>query len=120
MARKIKIVIYIIVVIFSVFLIAKAIKQESGANPEILDKVVILDEAKVLPENEGKLVLVSGKLKASEVFKDNTFGIELDTFRVNKIVEMYQYKSGKGKGVKEVDLYQKWDYKGSQEGIKTV
>ena len=94
MARKIKIVIYIIVVIFSVFLIAKAIKQESGANPEILDKVVILDEAKVLPENEGKLVLVSGKLKASEVFKDNTFGIELDTFRVNKTVEMYQYKAG--------------------------
>ena len=66
MTKKIKIVIYIIVVIFSVFLIAKAIKQESGANPEILDKVVILDEAKVLPENEGKLVLVSGKLKASE------------------------------------------------------
>ncbi|MFR5765289.1 MAG: hypothetical protein ACLUF5_01650 [Clostridia bacterium] len=92
--KKIKIVIYIIVVIFSVFLIAKAIKQESGANPEILDKVVILDEAKVLPENEGKLVLVSGKLKASEVFKDNTFGIELDTFKVNKIVEMYQYKAG--------------------------
>lgn len=94
MAKKIKIVIYIIVVIFSVFLIAKAIKQESGANPEILDKVVILNEAKVLPENEGKLVLVSGKLKASEVFKDNTFGIELDTFKVNKIVEMYQYKAG--------------------------
>ena len=94
MAKKIKIVIYIIVVIFSVFLIAKAIKQESGANPEVLDKVVILNEAKVLPENEGKLVLVSGKLKASEVFKDNTFGLELDTFRVNKIVEMYQYKAG--------------------------
>ena len=67
-----------IVVIFSVFLIAKAIKQESGANQKILDKVVILNEAKVLPENEGKL-------KASEVFKDNTFGLELDTFRVNKI-----------------------------------
>jgi len=94
MAKKIKIVIYIIVVIFSAFLIAKAIKQESGANPEILDKVLILDEAEVLPENEGELVLVSGKLKASEVFKDNTFGIELDTFRVNKIVEMYQYKAG--------------------------
>ena len=94
MAKKIKIVIYIIVVIFSVFLIAKAIKQESGANPEVLDKVVILNEAKVLPENEGKLDLVSGKLKASEVFKDNTFGLELDTFRVNKIVEMYQYKEG--------------------------
>ena len=94
MAKKIKIVIYIIVVIFSVFLVAKAIKQESGANPEVLDKVVILNEAKVLPENEGKLVLVSGKLKASEVFKDNTFGLELDTFRVNKIVEMYQYKEG--------------------------
>ena len=93
MAKKIKIVIYIIVVIFSVFLVAKAIKQESGANPEVLDKVVILNEAKVLPENEGKLVLVSGKLKASEVFKDNTFGLELDTFRVNKIVEMYQYKA---------------------------
>lgn len=91
MAKKIKIVIYIIVVIFSVFLVAKAIKQESGANPEVLDKVVILNEAKVLPENEGKLVLVSGKLKASEVFKDNTFGLELDTFRVNKIVEMYQH-----------------------------
>lgn len=94
MAKKIKIVIYIIVVIFSVFLVAKAIKQESGANPEVLDKVFILNEAKVLPENEGKLVLVSGKLKASEVFKDNTFGIELDTFKVNKIVEMYQYKAG--------------------------
>lgn len=53
-----------------------------------------MNEAKVLPENEGKLVLVSGKLKASEVFKDNTFGLELDTFRVNKIVEMYQYKEG--------------------------
>ena len=46
-----------------------------------------MNEAKVLPENEGKL-------KASEVFKDNTFGLELDTFRINKIVEMYQYKAG--------------------------
>ena len=29
-------------------------------------------------------------------------------------------RAGKGKGVKKVDLYQKWDYKGSQEGIKTI
>ena len=93
MAKKIKIIIYIIVVIFSVFLVGKAIKQENGANPEILDKVVILEEAKVIPENEGKLILVYGRPKASKTFKDNKFGIELDTFRVNKIVEMYQYKA---------------------------
>ena len=55
MAKKIKIVIYIIVVIFSVFLIAKAIKQESGANPEILDKVVILNEQKYFQKTKVNL-----------------------------------------------------------------
>lgn len=55
MAKKIKIVIYIIVVIFSAFLIAKAIKQESGANPEILDKVLILDEAEYFQKTKANL-----------------------------------------------------------------
>lgn len=91
MSKKIKIIIYIIVILLVVFLATKAMKQNDGTKPEILDKVVILEEAKVFPENEGKLVLVPGKLETDYYLIDDELDLEIDSCKAQRKVEMYQY-----------------------------
>ena len=103
MNKKIKVIIYLIVVAVVIFLSLKALKQDNGIKPEILDNVVILDEAKVLPENEGKLVLISGKVETDYYLTDDDLGLELDTCKAKKSVEMYQYT------IKNDELDYKWD-----------
>ena len=70
-----KIILIIIVIYFTVFAFIN-INKEKDMNKEILKEVVYVTDGKVIPENEGKLVLVSGKIDY-----DNLVGfIELENF----------------------------------------
>lgn len=103
MNKKTKIIIYVIVAIVALALATKALKQNDGIKPEILDKVVILNEAKVSPENDGKLVLISGKLETDYTLTDEDLGLQIDSCKAERKVEMYQY------AIKNDTLDYKWD-----------
>mgnify|MGYP004654065465 FL=1 len=53
--------------------------------------VISVESDKVLPENEGKLVHVSGKLVSDATLTDPEFGISVKGIRLIRKVEMYQW-----------------------------
>jgi hypothetical protein len=54
--------------------------------------VVDIDAARVDPANEGKLVHLTGDLKAEQPLRDQEFGVSADGLRLVRRVEMYQWK----------------------------
>ena len=82
-----KIILAVIVIYFIVFAFIN-INKEKDMNKDILGKVVYVTDGIVNPKNEGKLVLVSGKIDYDNLV---TF-IELENFssiKVNRKVEDY-------------------------------
>lgn len=82
-----KVILAIVIVYFAIFAVIN-INKEKNYNKEILDQVVYVTDGKVNPENEGKVVLVSGKIEYDELV---TF-LELDSFetiKINRKVEDY-------------------------------
>ena len=75
-----KIILLAIVIYFSVFAVIN-INKEKDYNQEMLDKVVIVTDGKVDSKNEGKLVLVSGKIKSDNLVSF----LELEDFSTIKI-----------------------------------
>ena len=89
-----KIILIIIVIYFTVFAIIN-INKEKDNNQKILEEVVYVTDGKVKEENEGKLVVVTGKISYDELV---TF-LELEDFgsiKMKRTVEDY---------VKEEDGY---------------
>ena len=75
-----KVILAIVVIYFTVFAFIN-INKEKDMNKELLDKVVYVTDGIIDSKNEGKLVLVSGKIKY-----DNLVGfIELENFGTIKI-----------------------------------
>ena len=83
-----KIILVIIVINFSIFAVIN-VNKEKNINSEMLKKVVYVTDGKVDSKNEGKLVLVSGKISydnlVSFIELDDSFG----TIKINRKVEDY-------------------------------
>jgi hypothetical protein len=77
MAKKIGGIILIVCALFTAFLGIKAAGNAPG-NQEIIKDAVYVADGKVLPENEGKVVIVNGTLDAPLPFIDEQTGIELN------------------------------------------
>ena len=84
-----KIILIVVVVYFIIFAIIN-VNKEKNYNKDILEQVVYVKDAKVNPENEGKIVLVSGKIEydnlVSFIELDENFG----TIKINRKVEDYK------------------------------
>jgi len=59
---------------------------------EVERDLVVLESATVMPENEGKPVLVSGKLSVKGELKDNDFSVAVKAPKLNRIVYMFQWE----------------------------
>ena len=86
MGKKIGGIILIVCALFTAFLGIKAAGNASG-NQEIIKDAVYVADGKVLPENEGKIVIVNGTLEAPLPFVDEETGIELDSIVAYRHVE---------------------------------
>ena len=64
---------------------AQALKQGAAS-------VISVQADKVLPANEGKLIHVSGMLTTEDTLTDGVFGITIKGIRLERKVEMYQWK----------------------------
>lgn len=80
--KNIKKIIYIVVLVITLIGAVLVFTNETSKKRlnEIKNEVVVLKEPKVLPENDGKLVLVTGRVTAKEKeLKDKDFGINVKT-----------------------------------------
>ena len=64
--------------------------------------VIDVDAARVDPANEGKLVHVSGEMKAGVQPRDPEFAVTADGLRLVRKVEMYQWKEEKKTETKKI------------------
>ena len=86
MGKKIGGIILIVCALFAAFLGIKAAGSASG-NQRIINDAVYVADGKVLPENEGKVVIVNGTLEAPLPFVDEETGIVLDSIVAYRRVE---------------------------------
>ena len=101
MAKKIVGIVLIVCGLFSAFLGLKAMSQAPEA-AEKLEAAVYVADAKVYPENEGKVVIVPGKIDA-EPLVDTETGLELPTIKASK-------QSWYAVGVKSADVGYDWSW----------
>ena len=93
-----KIILLILVVYFSIFAVIN-VNKEKKINKDILDKVVYVLDGKLDKKNEGKLVLVSGKISYDNLV---TF-LELENFSTIKITRKVEdYKKVEEDGETEL------------------
>ena len=93
MAKKIGGIILIVCALFTAFLGIKAAGNTPG-NQEIIKDAVYVADGKVLPENEGKVVIVNGTLDAPLPFVDEETGIELNSIVAYRRVEKARVELG--------------------------
>ena len=101
MSKKIIGIVLIVIGVFTAFLGVKAMNQAPEA-AEKLEAAVYVADAKVYPENEGKVVIVPGKIDA-EPLVDTETGLELPTIKASK-------QSWYAVGVKSADVGYDWSW----------
>lgn len=81
-------------IIFVIIAIILAIVGFSSTNTskqtDAISKAVYVEDGKVLPENEGKIVIVPGKLEAVTPLVDEITGVELPGVIAKRTVERYE------------------------------
>jgi len=86
----------IILLVLGVALIALGIKNfaDLPGQSDVLEAAVYLDEAVILPENEGKMVIIHGKPEMTAPAYDEELGLTLDTIKAYRYAEEYKLTSG--------------------------
>lgn len=59
---------------------------------EVGSKAVTVETGSVLPENEGKVVHMTGEVTVEGALKDGKFGVEAPAVKLRRTAEMYQWK----------------------------
>lgn len=101
MGKRIVGIILVIAALGTVFLGIKA----GGAAPEnkkIIESATVVSDGRVLPENEGKVVIVTGTLEAPLPFADPETGVLIDTIAAHRYVEKARVELG---GDDEEDIW---------------
>ena len=85
----------IILLVLGIALIALGIKNFANlpGQSDMLEAAVYLDEAVILPENEGKMVIIHGKPEMTAPAYDEELGLSLDTIKAYRYAEEYKLTS---------------------------
>ncbi|MBP3452972.1 MAG: hypothetical protein J6M20_04575 [Clostridia bacterium] len=85
----------IILLVLGIALIALGIKNfaDLPGQSDVLEAAVYLDEAVILPENEGKMVIIHGKPEMTGPAYDEELGLSLDTIKAYRYAEEYKLTS---------------------------
>ena len=85
----------IILIVLGVALLALGVKglMDIPGQQAMLNAAVYLDEPVVLPENEGKLVIIHGKPEMTAPAYDEELGLTLNTIKAYRYDEEYKLKS---------------------------
>lgn len=91
-------IIGVILIIGGIFFASLAVKALVSA-PQSYEKIraaATIKDGRVLPENEGKLVVVSGTLKPTEQLQDPITGVKLPGVTAKRTVWTYKQDTGSG------------------------
>ena len=91
-------IIGVILIIGGILFASLAVKALMSA-PQTYEKIktaVTIKDGKVIPENEGKLVVVSGTLKPAEQLQDPITGVKLPGVTAKRTVWTYKQDTGSG------------------------
>lgn len=90
-------IILIIVIAYFAIMGVKNINKEKSTNSDILKKVTVVSDGKIDPANEGKLVLVCGKISFDGKIAFEELDEPINSFKVSrKVEEFFEYaKDGK-------------------------
>jgi len=85
----------IILLVLGIALIALGIKNfaDLPGQSDVLEAAVDLGEAVILPENEGKMVIIHGKPEMTAPAYDEELGLTLDTIKAYRYAEEYKLTS---------------------------
>ena len=85
----------IVLLVLGIALIALGVKNfvELPGQKAALEAAVYLDEAVILPENEGKMVIIHGKPEMTAPAYDEELGLSLDTIKAYRYAEEYKLTS---------------------------
>lgn len=83
------IIVLVVIVFYFTFMGNKNINKEKADNEKILDTVVYVEDGKIDPANEGKLVLVSAKYEFDGEISFLEIPDPIKSFKVKRIVEDY-------------------------------
>lgn len=85
----------IILLVLGIALIALGIKNfaDLPGQSDMLEAAVYLDEAVILPENEGKMVIIHGKPEMTAPAYDEELGLSLDAIKAYRYAEEYKLTS---------------------------
>ena len=85
----------IILLVLGVALIALGIKNfaDLPGQSDVLGAAVYLDEAVILPENEGKMVIIHGKPEMTAPAYDEELGLSLNAIKAYRYAEEYKLTS---------------------------
>ena len=64
--------------------------MNTSKQTDAISKAVYVQDGKVLPENEGKIVIVPGKVEVTEPFVDTLTGVPIPHIKANRTVEIYE------------------------------
>lgn len=95
MAKRIIGIILVIAALGTVLLGMKA-GGTAPENKKIIESATVVSDGKVLPENEGKVVIVTGTLEAPLPFVDVETGVIIDTIVAHRYVEKARVELGSG------------------------
>jgi len=70
-------------------------KNLNSVMAEVKDTLVAVEDAKISPENEGKPVLISGKLYVKNEIKDEEFNVSVKSSKLNRTVYIYRWDKQK-------------------------
>ena len=80
----------IFIVIAIILAIVGITSTNTSKQTDVISKAVYVEDGKVLPENEGKIVIVPGKLEAVTPLVDEITGVELPGVIAKRTVERYE------------------------------
>ncbi|MBQ1947079.1 MAG: hypothetical protein II359_00505 [Clostridia bacterium] len=80
----------IFIVIAIILVVVGFSSKNTSQQTDVISKAVYVEDGKVLPENEGKIVIVPGKLEAVTPLVDEITGVELPGVIAKRTVERYE------------------------------
>lgn len=107
--KKIFGVIILIIGLSFSYLSVSALFPDSDTKDIFKDAITVTDK-KIHPENEGKLVVVSGTIKPDKQIQDPLTGVKLPGVIADRNVWVYEYRNKKHDDKKDKDYYT-WDWK---------
>lgn len=102
--RKIFGFILIVIGIFTVFLAVKGMVS-APESTKVFENAVTVEDGKLDPANEGKMVIVTGTLKSDQQLQDPLTGVELPGIAARRVVWTYE-----ALGPRDKNDYVTWDW----------